>query len=146
MPCGRRKAREIVFRILFETEASGDDPLEALEYAFGRYRLTEDGRDHALSLLRAWLRRREEIDPMLAGRLAHWEISRLSSVVRAALRLATAELLEAPEVPARVILDQAVELAKRYGEEGAGGFVNGVLDPLAVSLRAAEMHRDGSKG
>lgn len=146
MPGGRRKAREILFRVLFETAASGEDPLEALEYAFGRYRLTEDGREHAVHLLKVCQSERERIDLLLTERLANWEMSRLSGVVRALLRLATAELLGAQEVPARVILDQAVELAKKYGEEGSDGFVNGVLDPVAVSLRPKELNRNGRAG
>jgi N utilization substance protein B len=67
-------------------------------------------------------------------------------VVRTVLRLAAAELLGAAEVPARVILDQAVELAKKYGEEGADKFVNGVLDPIAALHRPREIRHDGSAG
>jgi N utilization substance protein B len=143
LPGGRRKSREIVFRVLYETDISGEDPLEALEYALGRYRLTEDGREHAVALLRAWWTRREQIDGMLRSTLARWDLARLSPVVRAVLRLSTAELLEAGDVPARVIFDQAVELAKKYGEEGADGFVNGVLDPIGAVLRPKEITGDG---
>jgi len=146
LPGGRRKAREILFRVLFETAASGEDPLEALEYAFGRYRLTEDGREHAVVLLEVCTRERGRIDELLQERLANWDLGRLSGVVRAVLRLGTAELLGAGDVPARVILDQAVELAKKYGEEGADGFVNGVLDPVAQSLRPHELNRHGRQG
>ncbi len=140
MPGGRRKSREILFRVLFETELSGEDPLEALEYAFGRYHVTEDGRGHAIRVLDLWRSRREEIDGVLERKLAHWKINRLSAVVRALLRLSVAELLDPEAVPARVVLDQAIELAKRYGEEGADAFVNGVLDPIAAELRPAEIH------
>lgn len=144
MPGGRRKAREILFRVLFETEASGEEPLEALEFALGRYRLTADGRDYAVRLLGIWSEEREQIDQMLRRGLANWDLMRLSAVVRAVLRLATAELSGAPEVPARVVLDQAVELTRKYGEEGAEGFVNGVLDPIAFLLRPAELRRTGN--
>jgi N utilization substance protein B len=139
LPGGRPKSREILFRVLFETEINGEPPLEALEYAFGRYRLTEDGRDHAMRLLGLVVSRREECDRLVRSHLANWEPERLSTVVRTILRLSTAELLGAPEVPARVVLDQAVELAKKYGEDGADGFVNGVLDPIAAQLRPTEL-------
>jgi len=144
LPGGRRKAREILFRVLFETESSGEEPLEALEFAFSRYRLTEDGRDHAVRLLRLWRERKDQIDTLVQERLSNWELSRLSGVVRAILRLGTAELMGAADVPARVVLDQAVEMAKKYGEEGADGFVNGVLDPIAASLRPVEIRKKGS--
>jgi transcription antitermination protein NusB len=146
LPGGRWKAREILFRVVFEIETSGEDPLEALEYAFGRYRVTEDGRNHAMFLLRLWMDERERIDLILRDHLTNWEIGRLSAVVRTVLRLAAAELLGAAEVPARVILDQAVELAKKYGEEGAEKFVNGVLDPIALLHRPREIRGNGSDG
>jgi N utilization substance protein B len=145
VPGGRRKSREILFRVLYETEISGEQPLEVLEYALGRYRLTEDGREHAVRLLRIWDSRREEIDRRLQEKLANWELNRLSPVVRSVLRLAAAELLGGTDVPARVILDQAVELAKKYGEEGADGFVNGVLDPIAATVRPDEISGEGRK-
>jgi transcription antitermination protein NusB len=139
LPGGRRKGREILFRVLYETSITGEDPLEALEYAFGRYRVSADGRDHAVRVLQAWLERRETLDMLVMDHLANWEMDRLSSVVRSILRLASAELAGAPDVPARVILDEAVMLAKKYGEEGADAFVNGVLDPIGQKLRPQEL-------
>lgn len=143
---GRRKAREILFRVLFETEISGDDPLEALEESLARYHLTEDGRDYAVRLARLIGARRAQIDGFLERGLVHWEIRRVSVVVRCLLRLACLELLEAADVPAAVILDQAVELAKRYGEDGADAFVNGVLDPIGAVLRPEELGKEERRG
>jgi N utilization substance protein B len=137
MPGGRRKAREVVFRAVFETEITGDDLVEILEYALGRYRLTEDGRDHAIRLARHLRSRRTELRERIAARLQHWEFGRLSAVVRAILLVAVAEL-EGTEVPVEVVLDEAVELAHRYGEEDSAKFVNGVLDPIAAGLRPGE--------
>jgi N utilization substance protein B len=141
---GRRKAREIVFRVLYETEVTGEDTLEALEFALGRYHLTEDGREHAVRTVRFLMDHREELDARLRPRLSNWDLGRLSTVVRSILRLALAELLGTPDVPARVILDEAVELAKKYGEETADAFVNGVLDPLAQAARPGELDRRGN--
>lgn len=143
MPGGRRKAREIVFRVLFETDIVAEDPLETLEYALARYRLTEDGRDHAVRLLTAWRSHRTEIDELLRSKLSHWDLERLSAVVRSVLRVATAELVAVKETPARVILDEAVELARKYGEPGADGFVNGVLDPIGALYRPDEVGSGG---
>lgn len=140
---GRRKAREICLRVLYETDITGDDILVTLEMVLGRYRLNEDGRDYAVYLAGCCSQRIEEIDSRLRASLLRWDLKRVSVMARAILRLATAELLCAPDVPARVILDQAVELAKRYCEEDAEGFVNGVLDPVAESLRGAELRGGG---
>lgn len=144
MPGGRPKSREIVFRILYETQISGEDPREVLEFALGRYRLTPDGREHALRLCGLCLAREGEIEARIRSHLMNWDFSRLSGVVRAVLRLSAAELIGAPDVPGRVILDQAVELARKYGEEGADAFVNGVLDPILAEERPGEVRpREG---
>jgi transcription antitermination protein NusB len=139
LPGGRRKSREILFRVLFEAEVGGEDPLELLEYTLGRYRLTADGRDYVVHVVQLFSARREEIDERIRARLTNWDPKRLSVTVRSVLRLAVAELSDPRGVPARVILDQAVELARKYGEDGAEGFVNGVLDPIGLELRPAEL-------
>jgi transcription antitermination protein NusB len=139
LPGGRRKSREILFRVMFEAEIGGEEPRELLDYALGRYHLTEDGRDYAVRVLQRQNAEGAQIDERIRARLANWEMHRLSAVVRTVLRLAVAELREPSEVPARVVLDQAIELAKRYGEEGSDAFVNGVLDPIAVELRPEEL-------
>ncbi len=135
---GRRKAREILFRVYFETDVTGDDPREVLEYALGRYRLTEEARDYAVRTLEAGVAARAEIDAHLRGGLRDWSLERISTVVRSALRLAVTEFLASDDVDARVAIDEAIELTRKYGEEDAAGFVNGVLDPIARRLRAGE--------
>ena len=134
---GRKKSREILFRVLFEVELSHEDLLESLEYSLGRYHLTEDGRDHTILVASEVVRSSEAIDAAISERLDRWDLRRLSTVVRSVLRLATAELRVAPDVATAVILDEAIGLARRYGEDGAGGFVNGVLDRVASDVRVA---------
>jgi N utilization substance protein B len=145
---GRRKAREILFRSLYEVELSGDPLREALEFSLGRFHLSEDARDHAVDLAGFLEEHRDGIDERLRRQLAHWDLARVSGVVRSILRLASAELMISSDVPVEVVLDEAVRLAQRYGEEGAGGFVNGVLDPVAAELRPGEAgaRRDRSTG
>lgn len=139
---GRRKAREVLFRVLFEIDLTGDDPREVLEESLGRFRLSEDGRDHVSQVFAVWSAERAEIDAELRPRLHNWTLERLSGVTRAILRLASAELRGVPDLPAVVILDESVRLATRYGEDESGAFVNGVLDPLARVQRPAEMERE----
>ncbi|MBK8231810.1 MAG: transcription antitermination factor NusB [Candidatus Eisenbacteria bacterium] len=147
---GRHKAREILFRVLFEVDITGDDPRDALEGTIGRFRLTEEGRDHAVAMAAAYTARRAEIDDLLRARLQNWTLERLSGVARTLLRLAAIELLEARDVPSPVILDEAIRLAQRYGEEDSAGFINGVLDPLARAVRGEDRMprpaRGGTKG
>jgi N utilization substance protein B len=136
---GRTRAREVLFRALFEADLSGDGALEVLELSFGRFRFTADGRDFARRLAEAADERRTEVDHILDDLLERWSLTRVSTVVRAILRLGVTELLALPESPALVVLNEAIRLAHRYGEEDSGSFVNGVLDAAARRLRPGEL-------
>lgn len=136
---GRTRAREVVFRAVFEADASGDETLGVLELSLGRFRFTADGRSFAIRLGAALIDRGPEIDLLLIELFQHWALDRVSAVSRAILRVAIAELLCVPETPVLVILDEAVRLANRYGGEGEGSFVNGVLDAGVRRLRPGSL-------
>jgi N utilization substance protein B len=80
-----------------------------------------------------------EVDAVLAAACAHWPLERLAATDRSVLRTAVAELMARPGTPARVVLDEAIELARRYGSAESGGFVNGVLDQVVRRLRPEEL-------
>jgi N utilization substance protein B len=80
-----------------------------------------------------------EVDAVLALACAHWPLERLAATDRAVLRVAVAELMARPGTPARVVLDEAIDLARRYGSAESGGFVNGVLDQVVRRLRPEEL-------
>jgi len=80
-----------------------------------------------------------EIDELIASKSQNWKISRMAQMDRVILRIAVAELLE-KEAPPKVILNEAIELAKRYGSEVSGGFVNGILDALMHSINEESSH------
>jgi len=84
------------------------------------------------------LARRDEIDELVKSQAENWRLERMPAVDRNILRLAVYELLAEPDVPPLVVLDEAIELAKRYGSEQSGAFVNGLLDGL---LRRPEIAR-----
>ena len=75
------------------------------------------------------------IDALLDAAAVGWDVERMAAVDRAVLRLATYELVERPEVPVAVVIDEAVELAKQYSTEDSGRFVNGVLSAVAAEVR-----------
>lgn len=87
------------------------------------------------SLVRATLDKRNDNDPLIEGHTKNWKLSRLAVTDRAVLRMALAEL-QAFDTPVKVVLNEAVELAKRYGNEQSGAFVNGVLDGIIKSGNA----------
>ncbi|MFB3908442.1 MAG: transcription antitermination factor NusB [Candidatus Eisenbacteria bacterium] len=143
---GRTRAREVVFRAAFEADLTGDDPLEVLELSLGRFRFTPDGRAFALRLARGLSDRLEEVDALLTQLLERWSLARVSTVVRAILRVGSVELLAVDETAPAVVVNEAVRLAKRYGEEDSAAFVNGVLDAAARRLRPGAFDRDEGEG
>ncbi len=92
--------------------------------------------DYALRLARSAWGRRAEVDALIGGTSTHWKVSRLGRVETEVLRVATAEMLESPEIPVAVVIDEAIEVARSFAGDEAARFVNGVLDAIARSLVA----------
>jgi N utilization substance protein B len=139
---GRPKARDLIMRVLYEAERTGDDPLDVLALSFGRFRFTEDGRNYGERIAGEYARHHRRIDHLIARHLARWSLARIGAVERAILRVASAELVYLRDTPARVILDEAVRLAHRYGDPDSASFINGVLDPIAREARRQEMRTE----
>ena len=97
--------------------------------------LAEESRDFALSLLSHVLQHGEAIEEILQGALTRWDLKRVAVTDRCVLKMGAAELLYEPEVPSRVVLDEAIEIAKQFGSGESGRFVNGVLDRVARDHR-----------
>jgi len=81
------------------------------------------------------IRRLAEVDELIRQASLNWRIDRMAMVDRNILRLATFELMEVLETPMKVVLNEAIELSKRFGTEDSGAFVNGVLDKVGSLLR-----------
>jgi N utilization substance protein B len=124
----RRKARELALQLLYQHEVTGSSP-EQMQADFEEWRTATDGiRQFADALLRGTLAHVPEIDQALEQQTAHWRVERLAAVDRNVLRLAIFELLFDASTPHAVIIDEAIEIAKKYGAEESARFVNGVLD------------------
>jgi N utilization substance protein B len=90
--------------------------------------------EFANKIVSSFAERRDEVDGMIRSSSHHWRLERMPVVDRNVLRVAIVELREMDDIPKRVTLNEAVELAKRFGSEGSGSFVNGVLDRIATEL------------
>ncbi len=119
----RRAARVTAVELLYAADIRGTDPAALVEQ---RETEGEPLAAYAGHLVREVFRRREEIDGLLAARARNWPVERMSPVDRNLLRLGILELLEG-QVPAPSVIDEAVEIAKRFSGEEAGRFVNGIL-------------------
>ncbi|HSD28488.1 MAG TPA: transcription antitermination factor NusB [Vicinamibacteria bacterium] len=133
---GRRtKARECAFQLLYQREITGE-AMGAVLDGFWRLRSgTPAMRAMAERLARGAQSRAAELDEAIATAATHWRLDRIAPVDRTILRLGAYELVAESQTPSAVILDEAVELAKRFGEADSPAFVNGVLDAIRRRVR-----------
>jgi N utilization substance protein B len=140
----RRLAREIVVQSLYEMAQSGTDEERALEANLER-RGGPPGavRAYAERLLREVGTRRAEVTAKLTGALQHWALERVGLVERCVLEVGVTEILYFPDVPVAVAIHEAVDIARKFGADESGGFVNGVLDRIARDAGQAPSARAG---
>ncbi len=114
--------------MLYQYEVTGESP-DVIREGFDDWQKSPDMvRRFADELLDGTLEHLEEIDAKLSHQTSHWRLDRLAAVDRNILRIAMYELLFDRETPPAVVIDEAIEVAKRFGAEDSGRFVNGVLD------------------
>ena len=144
---GRRtKARECAFQILYQWQISGEPIERGARRASGACaRHARGARDGRAAGARRRRRRAEALDAEIAEAATHWRIERIAPVDRTILRLGAYELAEEKETPAAVVIDEAVELAKRFGEADSPAFVNGVLDAIRKRVRREAGARRGGR-
>ena len=128
----RSGGREAALQMLFAIDSAGGEPARVIR-DFWRELPADDaeGRAYADEIVGGVRAEPEAIDARISAASAHWRIERMTRVDRNVLRIGTWELLRRAEVPRAVVIDEAVELAKRFGTEDSGAFVNGVLDRIA---------------
>jgi N utilization substance protein B len=127
----RTTAREAALQMLYAVEASGDDAEYAIREFWRELPGDAEGRPYADELVRSVARERDRVDGLIRTASEHWRLERMTRVDRNVLRIGAWELAGRPDIPRAVVLDEAVELAKRFGTEESGAFVNGVLDRIA---------------
>jgi N utilization substance protein B len=137
----RRKGRELALQALYQIDVSGDDPTAALRLFFEHCDAPSDARTFGEDLVGGVLEARPRIDELIAASSENWRLGRLSHVDRNILRVATYELMCRRDVPASVAIDEAIEIAKRFGSDESATFVNGVLDHIAATVGAKERAR-----
>jgi len=120
--------------MLYQHEVTGEAP-EVIRADFDDWQRAPEGvQRFADELFDGTLEHLEEIDKRLSRQMANWKLDRLAAVDRNILRVAMFELLFRMETPAPVVIDEAIEVAKRFGAEDSGRFVNGVLDGFVKGL------------
>ncbi len=142
----RRRARELGFLALYQADLLGEPAAARLNELLAAGRRPPEMIDFARRIVDAIDHHRAAIDRAIREASSHWELERLSATDRAVLRQAVAELLFFPEIPEPVTINEAIEIAKRYGGDESGKFVNGVLDAIRRRVAAGtSVDREGGQ-
>ncbi len=128
----RSRAREVVFQILYQEDLNPPGDPDAADRLLARRLDSEELVDFAQGLMAGVRRHRAEIDELIERTAAHWSLQRMAATDRNVLRLGAYEVLYS-DTPDRVAVNEAVELAKRFGSAQSASFVNGILDRLMHS-------------
>jgi len=136
----RRLARETALQVLFQRDLTQEtlDIAETVQLWAKEFVVPEASIAFAQELVDGTITHQDEIDKKLASFAQDWTISRMANVDRNVMRLATYEILFRPDIPGRVTLNEAIELAKRFGGEESAKFVNGILDRVVDSVSKVE--------
>ena len=128
----RTKAREQALKILYAVDITGDDPEKCID-AFWKDNAEPDNqtREFADAVVRGFHKNRELIDKVITEYTTNWQLKRMAVIDRNVLRAATYELLFCDDIPPKVAINEAIDMAKKYGDKDSGKFVNGVLDKIS---------------
>ena len=147
-PVSRRKARkqafECLYGLIFETAADERSLRRVFKRCPHDVEEGEDdtGQDFAWALVHGVWAKQREIDAVIVRFSTNWKLSRIAKVELTILRLAVYEILYCPDIPLRVALNEAIELAKRYGDDNSRNFINGILDAIAKAVDSGEFPID----
>lgn len=123
----RRLARQVAFQTLFQIDLSKSDIESALEQRLDDVVLSEENRDYVITVVRGVHQQVQALDSQISAISKDWEVHRLGFIDRSILRLAIYEIVFMDEIPVGVAVNEAVELAKEFGDDESPRFINGLL-------------------
>lgn len=134
----RRKARESTLQILFQLEFDTMEPEKVFDSYWKNKRVTKEIKEHSQWLFHHITTHREDIDHLIQSVSEHWRISRMAIVDRNIIRMAVCELLYEENMAPAIVINEAVEIAKKYSSENGATFVNGILDAVTKKIHGVK--------
>jgi len=135
----RRRAREYALQLLFQLDLAPDAVDQAIESFWKGKKVRASIVEFAGALVRGAMEHQGWIDSVLGSMSHHWRVARMAVVDRNILRLALYELVYADATPPIVVINEAIEIAKKFGNEESGPFVNGILDAVRLRIESGEI-------
>lgn len=128
----RRTAREKALQALFQIDLSGTEVHDALNHVLDENEKQDDYLDF---LVNGTISNKDQIDEIIKSNLENWTLERLNNIDRNILRISVFEMLKSTEVPVNSVIDEGIEIAKAYGDDQSGKFVNAVLSKVKQQLQ-----------
>jgi len=126
----RRKARELALQMLYQFDLSANPPQQIVDTFEELQKSKPNTREFATKIFQGTIDNLEKIDEMIAAQADNWRLSRMAVVDRNIIRMSIYELLEESETPKLVIIDEAIEIGKKFGTQKSSQFINGILDGI----------------
>src|SRR5687767_5609608 len=126
----RRKARELALQMLFQADMSGNQPDMIINTFEELQKSKPNTREFATKIFRGTVENMEKIDDMIQNQAENWRLSRMAAVDRNIIRMSVYEFLHESDTPKLVVIDEAIEIAKKYGTQKSSQFINGILDGI----------------
>lgn len=140
----RRDIRILVMQALYALEISKDSPQHIIDTIFSDLSDRTNDFDFAQSLFLRTVSHRSDIDKRIKEKTEHWEFYRIAVLDKILIRMAICEFLWFPEIPPKVSINEAIEIAKDYSTDGSGTFINGILDAILMEMkRSGTMSKSG---
>ena len=126
----RRKARELALQMLFQHDMAGNEPDMIIATFEDLQKSKANTREFATKIFRGTVDHLSEIDDMIQAQAENWRLSRMAVVDRNIIRMSVYEFLHESDTPKLVIIDEAIEIAKKFGTQKSSQFINGILDGI----------------
>lgn len=132
---GRRLSREMTLKVLFQIDLVSTNIEEVLKYTLGNGKLSDEVKEFTLLLVKGVMGNLSEIDKAINSYTNNWSLERITNIDRNILRMAIYEILYLKNIPKSVSINEAIELAKKYGTKSSFSFVNGVLGKIDKDVK-----------
>ncbi|MFQ5674552.1 MAG: transcription antitermination factor NusB [bacterium] len=146
MISSRRKARELALRALYAQEMSNNSVSVIIEEMIRGRGDQESLKNFAAKLVEISCLNKERIDGMITETARNWEFGRIAVLDKMIMRIAISEFLYFEDIPPKVSIDEAIEIAKKYSTEASGQFINGILDAVLIDLKEQNLLKKSGRG
>ena len=138
----RRRARELAMQALFYMDSQQDGSPQMLERFCENFTLPQKVRPFFMQLVNGVLTAQPQIDALIERFSKNWRVKRMSCVDRNVMRMAVFEILFCPDIPPKVSINEAIDIAKKFGTEESGAFINGIVDRIRIAIEKGEIQSE----